>query len=78
MAIWRLNRCLDESGKSRSVWYADIKSGLVGPPVKIGPRAVGWPADEVQKVNAARIAGKPEAAIRALVAQLVAARRSAA
>ena len=29
--IWRLNRCLDQSGRSRSPWYADIQAGLMTP-----------------------------------------------
>jgi prophage regulatory protein len=43
----------------------------------LGARAVGWPAQEVLAINAARIAGKPEADIRALVSTLHA-RRGAA
>jgi prophage regulatory protein len=39
-------------------------------PVAIGQRAVGWPSDEVQSINAARIAGKTEPEIKALVTLL--------
>ena len=46
-------------------------------PVSLGARAVGWPAHEVDALNAARIAGKPETEIHALVAKLEAARASA-
>jgi prophage regulatory protein len=45
--------------------------------VQIGPRAVGWPSCEVAAINAARIAGKSDVEIRALVAKLEAARKSA-
>ena len=37
--------------------------------MSLGGRAVGWPAHEVAALNAARIAGKPDAEIRALVAK---------
>ena len=43
-------------------------------PVAIGQRSVGWPSNEVQAINSARIAGKSEADIRTLVNQLHAAR----
>jgi prophage regulatory protein len=46
--------------------------------VSLGGRAVGWPAHEVAALNAARIAGRPEADIRALVTQLEAARKAVA
>jgi len=37
-----------------------------------------WPAQEVAALNAARIAGKPDADIRELVTKLEAARKAAA
>lgn len=73
--IWRLPTAVNESGKSRSAIYDDIKKGLWPHPVKIGPRAAGWPADEVKAINAARIAGKSKAEIQALVQRLEAARK---
>jgi prophage regulatory protein len=54
--------------------YLRIDQGLFTRPVKLGARAVGWPAADVAAINAARIAGKPEAKIRELVAQLERAR----
>jgi prophage regulatory protein len=36
---------------------------------------VGWPANEVSEINTARIAGKTDEEIRALVVQLEAARK---
>jgi prophage regulatory protein len=58
------------SGLSRSSIYLRITQGLFTRPVSLGPRAVGWPAGEVAALNAARIAGKSEDEIRALVARL--------
>ena len=39
-------------------------------PVAIGLRSVGWPDYEVEAVTAARVAGQPDEAIRALVNKL--------
>jgi len=72
--IWRLPTVKAETGKSRTAIYDDIQAGLFSRPVKLGARAVGWPAGEVQALNSARIAGKSDADIRALVAKLLAAR----
>ena len=65
------------TGYSRSTIYLRISQGLFVRPVSIGARAVGFPAGEVEAINAARIAGKSEADIRALVAKLQAARSAA-
>lgn len=74
--ILRLRQVLAATGHSRSTIYAYIASGLWPRPVILGARAVGWPAAEVAALTAARIAGKTEQEIRALVAGLVAARAS--
>jgi len=63
-----------ETGYSRSTLYLRISQGLFTKPVKLGLRAVGWPAREVAVINAARIAGNSEAEIRVLVDQLERAR----
>ena len=72
--IFRRPRVEDTSGYSRSTLYLRISQGLWTRPVSLGPRAVGWPAGEVAAINAARIAGKSDDNIRALVTQLEAAR----
>lgn len=63
---------------SRSTIYLRIEQGLFPKPVKLGSRAVGWPAREVAAVNAARIAGKSDNDIRKLVQQLHAMRSEGA
>lgn len=78
ITILRLPVVLRERGRSRSAHYLDIQQGLFTPPVLIGERAVGWPADELAALNAARIAGKSTDEIRALVAKLQATRKAAA
>ena len=76
--ILRLPVILSERGRSRSAHYLDIQQGLFTQPVQIGLRAVGWPSSEVTAINAARISGKSNDEIRALVVKLEAARKSAA
>lgn len=76
-AILRLPAVKAQSGASRSTIYLRIQQGLWPKPVKLGPRSVGWPASEVSALNAARIAGMVDTEIRALVATLEAARKSA-
>lgn len=75
--IQRLRAVLHVRGRSRSSHYLDIQQGLFTPSVQIGARAVGWPSSEVEAINAARIAGKSDEEIRALVVKLEAARKSA-
>lgn len=76
--IQRLPEVLKQRGRSRSAHYLDIQQGLFTSPVSIGARAVGWPSCEVMAINAARIAGKGDDEIRALVRELEAARKVAA
>lgn len=76
--ILRLNAVLRERGRSRSSHYQDIQQGLFTRPVAIGLRAVGWPVDELETLNAARIAGKSDQEIRDLVLKLEAARKAVA
>jgi len=75
--ILRRKQVEAEIGLSRSTIYLRISQGLWPKPVSLGARAVGWPACEVAALNAARIAGKTECDIRALVVQLQNARANA-
>jgi prophage regulatory protein len=75
--IFRLPVVKAESGYSRSTIYLRISQGLWTKQVSLGPRCVGWPADEVAALNAARIAGLTDDEIRALVLKLEAARKAA-
>lgn len=71
MAILRMPAVKAETGhRSHASIYNAIRAGVFTKPVPIGERAVGWPADEVQAINAARIAGKTESEIRELVVRL--------
>jgi len=71
MSILRMPAVKSETGhRSHASIYKAIKAGLFTKPVLIGQRSVGWPANEVQAINQARIAGQPEADIRELVNDL--------
>ena len=75
--ILRIPAVTSESGLSRSTIYLRIAEGLWTKPVSLGQRAVGWPSDEIEAINAARIAGKTDEEIRQLVVKLEAARKYA-
>lgn len=59
------------TAKSNTTHYSDIKDGLMTPPVRLGENSVAWPEHEITAINAARVAGKTDADIKALVADLV-------
>ena len=68
--ILRIPAAKNQSGYSRSTIYLRIAQGLWTKPVSLGPRAVGWPANEIDALIAARISGKTDADIRELVQSL--------
>ena len=77
LTILRRKQVESETGYGRSTIYLRISQGLFVKPVRLGARAVGFPAGEVIALNAARISGKSDADIRALVLKLHAARGAA-
>jgi len=66
---------IEQGKRSRSSLYNDIQNGLLTAPIKIGRQAVAWPAGEIAAINRARIAGKSDDEIRALVTELHEARK---
>lgn len=62
-------------GICAALLYRWASSGLMPPPIKLGPRASAWPDAEIDAIAAARISGASTDEIRALVLELVAARR---
>lgn len=58
------------TGMARTTIYRRIKQGVFPRPVDLGGGIVGWPASEIDAVNHARVAGKSDDEIKALVAQL--------
>jgi len=77
LTILRRKQVEAKTGYSRSTIYLRISQGLWPRQISLGARAVGWTDGEVAAMNAARVAGKSDADIRALVAKLEAARQSA-
>jgi len=78
MSLLRLPEVKAETGyRSHVSIYGRVKEGLFPKPVRIGQRSVAWPSDEVQAINAARIAGQSDDEMRALVKALHARRRDA-
>jgi prophage regulatory protein len=78
ITILRRKQVQSRIGLSRSTLYLRIAEGTFPKPVSLGARAVGWPASEVEALNAARISGKSNSEIRDLVVKLEAARKKAA
>jgi prophage regulatory protein len=71
MKILRLPSVKAEMGhRSDASIYNAIRAGLFPVGVKIGQRAKGWPSYEVEAVIAARIAGKSDDELKALVKRL--------
>lgn len=75
--LLRLPAVKAQSGYSRSTIYLRVSQGLWTKPVSLGARAVAWPAGDVAALNVARIAGKTDEQIRALVLKLESARLAA-
>ena len=78
LVILRRHQVEARTGLSRSTIYKFMSEGTFPKPVRIGVRAVGWNSSSIEAVNAARIAGKTDTEIRALVVKLETARNAAA
>ena len=76
--LCRTDETITRRGSSHTRHYHDVRAGLFPPPVKTGRRSVAWPSDEIDALNAARTAGASDDEIRALVRQLVEARKAKA
>lgn len=66
----RLPSVEQTTGLRRSAVYDHVSKGLLPKPVKIGERQSAWAAHEIAAINAARLAGKSDDDIRAIVADL--------
>jgi prophage regulatory protein len=76
LRMLRKPQVLERLGSSHSSLYLNITRGLITRPVQLGPNTVGWPAFEVDMLLAARMAGKTDVEIRALVDRLHAQRET--
>ncbi len=45
--IWRLPEVMARTGLGRSSIYDKVSKGEFPPPINLGPRAVGWIAEEI-------------------------------
>jgi prophage regulatory protein len=65
----------DRLGIAKTTLQNQMNEGLMTPPVSTGgARGVAWPEHEIDEVVRARIAGKSNEEIKALVTELVAQR----
>lgn len=68
MRILRLPAVLHQTGyRSPASIYKIVHDGIFPRQVRIGARSVGWPDDEVDEINKARVAGATDAQLRKLV-----------
>lgn len=73
--LLRFNTVKAKTGYPRSTLYYQISKGTFPTSVKLGERAVGWLAAEVDAVIQARVSGKSDKDIRVLIKQLIDARQ---
>lgn len=62
MQLLRLPETLEKTGLTRSALYAAINAGRFPKPVKIGLKAVAWPAAELDEWIEKRISDREHAA----------------
>lgn len=74
----RLPQAHAELAMGESTFNKQRRAGLVPEGVFVAPRVLAFPLNELQAVKAARIAGKSDDEIRAIVQSLHAARRELA
>lgn len=75
-ALVRLPGVIALTGMGRATVYAAMDTGLFPRPVKLGAKLAAWPRNEIDRINGARIAGKRPDEIKALVVELMAARKA--
>lgn len=70
LKILRIKQVKERTGLPNSTIYYHIENGTFIKPIKLGERISGWLESEVDAIMGARIAGKDEAEIKALVQSL--------
>ena len=53
-SVARISEVMAQTGLPRSSLYAQVKSGTVPRPIKLGTRSVGWRVDDIESWIAAR------------------------
>lgn len=61
-------------GMARSTTWDRVRDGTLPPPIRRGSKWSRWPSDEIDRIEAAIVAGKSDDELRELVRELVAAR----
>lgn len=56
--ILRLPEVMALTGRSRSSLYEDLAAKRLPPPIRLGPRAVGWLRTDIEQWQAERIAAR--------------------
>lgn len=74
--ILRLKQISQQTGLPRSTVYDHIARGVFPKPIKLGERISGWLEIEVNEIMGARISGKSDTEIMAIVQTLEANRKS--
>jgi prophage regulatory protein len=69
MSIYRISVVKNIIGLCRSSIYNQISQGIFPKPISIGARAVGWIDFEIQAIVDARINGKSDNEIKAIVSE---------
>ncbi len=77
MKLLRKREVCERTARCPSSLYGDIAAGLFPPPAKWSRSSV-WPDFEVDQIIQARMAGRSDDELRAIVKELVAARKMAA
>jgi len=67
---------LRATGMPRSTFRDQLRAGFYTRPVKLGLRAVGWPAHEIDAILRARVAGQSDDQVKKLVQTLEIQRKS--
>lgn len=76
ISLLRPSKAYARLGMSRSSFYSQISEGLLPRPVSIGSRSVALPDHEIDEVIKARLSGKTDDEIKALVRRLEASRKA--
>ena len=74
MMLYSIKEVIKRGNRVRSSLYRDVQCGLMVSPVKLGTRAVGLPAHEVDQLLTARACGANDEQVKALVTRLMAER----
>ena len=70
LRILRIKQVKAQTGLPNSTFYSHISKGLFCRPIRLSERCSGWLESEVTAIMGARISGKSEAEIKALVLSL--------